>query len=297
LALEVKAELQLAKLSSGAKYILLSSFVFALVNVGVKFLKHIPAYEIVFFRGLVTLVIGYILIRKEKLNPWGNNKKLLLLRGAAGTIALILYFYTLQNMPLASAVTIQYLSPMFTIIIAGLILKEYAKPIQWLFFAVSFAGVLMIKGFDIRVTITELVVGIISALFSGLAYNFIRKLKDYDHPLVVVFYFPLVTVPIVGIYSLFNWIVPNLLDWLILILVGLGTTIAQIYMTMAYQSDRAANISNFNYIGTIYAIAFGYFLFGELLNFYGLIGIAMIIFGVIMCSQWENIKTKRQLSS
>lgn len=276
------------KISPGVKYILLSSFFFTLMNIGVKYLDHIPAYEIVFFRGLVTLAVGYVFIRRAGLSPWGNNKKFLLLRGVAGTIALLMYFYTLQRMPLASAVTIQYLSPIFTVLIAGFMLKEPARMIQWLFFLVSFSGVILIKGFDARITLTELSLGIAAAVFSGLAYNFIRKLKDFDHPLVVVFYFPLVTVPVVGIYTIFNWVVPGPLDWLIIFMVGLVTTIAQIFMTMAYQSDKAVNISNFNYLGSVYALILGYFLFGELISAPALIGIGLIIFGVIMCTRCNS---------
>ena len=273
------------KISPGIKYILLSTIFFALMNIGVKFLKHIPSAEIVFFRAFVTLIVGYILIRRKGLSPWGNNKKILLFRGIAGTIGLVLYFYTLQKMPLASAVTIQYLSPIFTILIAGFMLKETARPIQWLFFTISFAGVLLIKGFDMRISTVEMIIGVVAAICSGFAYNFIRKLKDYDDPLVVVFYFPLVTVPVVGIYTAFNWVMPGLWDWLILAMVGLATTIAQIFMTKAYQVDKAANISNYNYLGSIYALVLGYVIFDELIGIPALFGIGLIIFGVVMCSR------------
>ncbi|MBU0984195.1 MAG: DMT family transporter [candidate division Zixibacteria bacterium] len=267
---------------------LASTLFFALMNVGVKYLSHIPAHEIVFFRALVTLVVGYALIRRAGLNPWGNNKKLLLLRGASGTAALVMYFYTLQNMPLASAVTIQYLSPMFTIVIASFMLKENTRPIQWLFFLVSFAGVLMIKGFDTRVTVPELLIGMGAAVGAGFAYNFVRKLKDYDHPLVVVFYFPLVTVPVVGLYTVTHWTQPSPLDLVILLLIGLATTAAQVYMTRAYQLERAANISNFNYLGTVYAIIIGYFMFGEVVEPLGTAGIVLIILGVMLGSRFRQ---------
>lgn len=258
------------------------------MNVGVKYLDHIPAYEIVFFRALVTLIVCYFLVIRARLKPWGNNKKYLILRGLAGTIALMLYFYTLQNMPLASAVTIQYVSPIFTIIVAGLMLKEPPRRVQWLFFIVSFVGVVMIKGFDPRVSVFELLVGMTSAVFSALAYNFIRKLKDFDHPLVVVFYFPLVTVPLVGTYTVFNWVTPSGRDLILLVLIGLATTVAQIFMTKGYQLEKAANISNFNYLGTIYAIIFGYFLFAETIGVFGYAGIFLILFGVIMSSRFRQ---------
>jgi len=257
------------------------------MNVGVKYLDHIPSHEIVLFRAAVTLVMGYILIRRAGLNPWGNNKKYLLLRGLTGTTALVMYFYTLQHMPLASAVTIQFLSPIFTIIISSLFLKERATPIQWLFFLIAFAGVVMVKGFDARVTVPELIIGITAAVFSGMAYNFIRKLKDYDHALVVVFYFPLVTVPIVGSYTIFHWVTPIGWDWLILILIGLVVTAAQIYLTKAYQAERASNISIYNYLGTVYAIIIGLTFFDETISLSGYAGFVLIIIGVAMSNHFR----------
>ncbi len=272
----------------GVKYIIISTIFFALMNVGVKYLTAIPAHEIVLFRGLVSLIVCYLMLRRLKISLWGNNKRLLIYRGLAGTAGLIMYFYTVQNMPLASAVTIQYMSPIFTIILAGIMRQESPRPIQWLFFIVSFAGVVMIKGFDPRVDVMELVIGVSSAFFSGLAYNFIRKLKDYDQPLVVVFYFPMVTVPIIGTYTIFHWVTPNLEELIVLILIGLVTTAAQIDMTKAYQVDKASNISNFNYLGSIYAIVIGLLFFDETIGALAMAGIGLIIFGVYMSSRFRQ---------
>jgi len=260
-------------LTPGVRYILASTFFFALMNIGVKYLADIPAHEVVFFRALVSLIVCYFLILRKGLNPWGNNKPVLILRG---------------NMPLASAATIQYLSPIFTIIIAGFLVKETTRPVQWLFFIISFAGVIMIKGFDPRVTPPDLMIGVAAAVGSGFAYNFIRKLKDHDHPLVVVFYFPLVTVPLIGVYTATHWVSPKPLEWLILILIGLVVTVAQIFMTKGYQLERASNVSNFNYLGVVFALGFGFLLFDELVEPLGLAGIALIIGGVIMSSRYRK---------
>lgn len=264
-----------------------ATFFFALMNIGVKYLVRIPSHEIVFFRALVSLVIGYILIRRVNLSPWGNKKGLLIMRGLTGTTALLLYFYTIQVMPLATAATLIQLSPIFTIILAGLMVKEPPRPIQWFFFLLSFGGVLMIKGFDARVTPGEVVIGITAALFAGLAYNFIRKLKGHDDPLVVVFYFPLVTVPLVGTYTLTHWVQPTAEEWVVLILIGVVVTIAQIFMTKAYQLERAANVSNFTYLGVVLAIVIGWFLFDEMISLLAFAGIGVILFGLIMASRFK----------
>ncbi|KAA3631324.1 MAG: DMT family transporter [Calditrichaeota bacterium] len=267
---------------------LIAGLFFTLMNVGVKYIHNIPAYEIVFFRALVSLVVCYIMLVQKKIHPWGNNKRDLIFRGIFGTAGLMMYFYTIHEMPLASAVTIQYLSPIFTIIIAGFMLKESPRPIQYLFFLVSFTGVVMIKGFDPRVSIADLVIGVSAAVCSGFAYNFIRKLKSTDDPLVVVLYFPLVTVPVIGIYTAFHWVTPNAIEWMILIAIGLATTVAQIYMTKAYQLEKASNVSNFNYLGSVYAVLIGYFFFGEYIGLLALLGIVLIIVGVLLSSRFRT---------
>ncbi|MCE2495744.1 MAG: EamA family transporter [Flavobacteriales bacterium] len=107
-------------------------------------------------------------------------------------------------MPLASAVTIQYLSPLFTSIFAIFILKERMASIQWLFFGLSIAGVVVLKRFDPGINLLYMMLGLGSAFFAGLAYNAIRKVRGTDHPVVVVFYFPLIATPIMAVLSIFN---------------------------------------------------------------------------------------------
>ena len=164
---------------------LISVGCFAAVNLMVKFLPHLPATELVLFRSLITFAISYTLLKRKHISPWGVNKKWLLIRGLAGTTALTVFFYTIQKMPLSAAVTVQYLSPFFTAFIAGFLLGERTRWAQWFFFLVSFIGIVVVKGSSAQIPPVLLALGIGSSVFSGLAYNAIRKLKD-EQPLVVV---------------------------------------------------------------------------------------------------------------
>mgnify|MGYP006203804157 CR=1 FL=1 len=147
---------------------LLAGMFFALMQVTVKFLPHIPAIEIVFFRSLFSLIFTYILLRKMQLPIFGTNKKLLVMRGISGSIGLIFFFVTLQHIPLASAVTIQYLAPIFTALLGVFIAKEKVAPWQWVFFGLSFGGVLVIEGVETSVDTFYLWLGVLSAV-SGVA--------------------------------------------------------------------------------------------------------------------------------
>lgn len=276
----------------GIKYILLATIFFQLMNTCVKFVPHIPAHQIIFFRSIISLSVSFIHLKILNIHPWGNNKVALILRGIFGMASLTAFFITLQRMPLATAVTIQYLSPIFTIIFATFILGEKSKPLQYLFFIISFAGVVIVRGFDDRIATNDLMLGILSAMFSGLAYNMIRKSRNSEHPIVVVFYFPLVALPIITIWCLTEWVDPVGWDWLFLILTGVFTQVAQVFMTKAYQLEKASTISGLQYLGLIYSLTIGYFIFDETYSWLSLVGMGLIVSGILLNLLYEKIKTK-----
>jgi drug/metabolite transporter (DMT)-like permease len=278
-------------LSAGVRYMLISTLLFAVMNVLVKYLSHLPAVEIAFFRSMGSLSMAYSIIRYSKVSLPGNNIRRLLLRGFFGSSSLILYFITLHEMPLASAVTIQFLSPIFTAILGIFLVKERVRSLQWFFFAMAFGGVLIIQGFDSRVTWGYLLLGIGSAIFSALAYNTIRMLKESEHPLVIVFYFPLISLPITGFITAFNFVMPQPQDWPILIVIGIITQFAQYFMTRAFQSDELSKIASVRYVGIVWAIILGYAFFGEIISLQVQLGIACVLFGVVL-----NLAYKHYLS-
>lgn len=232
------------------------------------------------------------MIQRKKISPLGKNHKILLLRGLTGTIALSCFFYTIQVMPLASAVTIQYLNPIFTILIASLLLKEHTTKKQAALFVIAFIGAAMVTGFDPRITGLESVIGIVGALFSGIAYNMIRMLKGKEDPLVIVFYFSFVTVPALGLYCVFNWIRPVGVEWLWLLAMGTCAHLAQILLTKGYQIDRASNIAHINFLGAALAFLTGYFVFDEKINSQSLAGMAIILTAVYLA-----LNSRRQATS
>lgn len=260
------------------------------MQVGVKYLKHIPFFELILFRSLISLVMSYSFIVRKGLNPWGNNKKLLIRRGIYGTIGLSLLFLSIQKLPLASAATLSYLSPIFTAIFAIFLLKERILPLQWVCFLVAFAGVVFIKGFDTDVEGIYVLAAVVGAAFAGLAYNTVRQLKSSDHPVVVVFYFPLVAIPVMAVWSAFNWVMPVGWDWLILIGIGCLTQVGQVLMSHALQMSKAGPITSIKFLGVINALIFSIFLFRESYTFIQILGMVVIAGAVTLNLYLERIK-------
>lgn len=267
---------------------------FAGVNTCIKFLSDLPTHELVFFRSAVQLVLSAGFVLRAGIPFFGHNKPWLLLRGVSGMIALFLFFYTLQNIPLASATTIQYLSPIFTVILAIFINREKVRPVQWIYFSIAFSGIILIKGFDPRVTMWMLGAGIISAMLSGLAYNAIMRCKYTDHPVTIVMYFHLIAAPIMGIWTFLDWQTPTGTDWILLLIIGVLSQFAQVFMARALHADQAAKVTPFKYIGSVFAVIIGYTVFDEQLQWLSYAGIALVIAGVLLNAR---VKAVREVSS
>ena len=264
-------------------------------------IQQYPIPEIILFRSIITFVMCYAVIRAKKIPFLGYNRKWLLLRGIFGTTALTLFFYTLDNLPIAIATTVQYLSPIFTVIIAMFLLSEKVNRIQWLFFGIAFLGIISMGmskflSYDLSVAAINpwwILAGVCSALFSGVSYNAIVKCKPTDAPITIVMYFPLVAIPVMSIICAFDFVIPSGIEWYILLIIGVFTQFAQLLMTKALHADNTATITPFKYFGSIYAFFIGLFLFDEVISYYGIVGILLILIGVLGNTYFRRRKNKR----
>jgi drug/metabolite transporter (DMT)-like permease len=287
-------------MKKGILFIVLSGLSFLIVNFLVKLfgmgpeqhlfpnLQKIPAHELVLTRSIISFSISSVVIKSKKLPFFGVNKKWLLIRGFSGMIALTLFFETIHHLPIAVASTVQYLAPIFTMIFTMLFLGERILKMQWLFVLVAFIGVtliglnaLILKTNPVKLDFFWLTLGVISAAFSGIAYTAIVKLKATDAPINIVSYFPMLSIPIMTVWCLFDFVMPIGIEWLLLLIIGIFTQIAQMLLTKALHQDSASLITPFQYLGSIYAMLMGYFIFDERLNFLIIIGVGLILMGVV----------------
>ena len=276
------------KLSKGSKYMILFTLFYTLVGFGIKHISYIPAIEITFFRSLVSFVISYSVLCYQKVPVWGVNHGLLTIRGVASVLGLVLFYTTLQRIPLASAVTIHNTTPIFTAVLSMFIVKEKIHPWQWFFFLISFTGVVLINSFDPGTSYFYLVIGLGGAFFSGLAYNVVRKINHQEHPLVIMLYFPLVAIPVLGVYLLNHWVMPQGWDWLYLLLIGVFSQFAQYFLTKAYQTASVADVSAIYHLGVVYALFVGWIFFGEVFHIIALLGIVLVFVGVFFAILYKQ---------
>lgn len=259
----------------------IAAFFFSLMALCVKLVPRLPVVEVVFMRALLSLLFSYLLVKRRGVSPWGHNRPLLILRGVFGTTGLFAYFSTLHSLPLATATVIQYLSPIFTALIAALTLGEKVGLRRWACFAVSFAGVALLKGFEPDVEWPVLLLGIAGSLGSAFAYNCIAQLRDSEDAQVIMFYFPLVTTPLMLPWVLQEWIQPTPREWLVLLLIGVTVQTAQYFMTLSYQHGRPAAVSIVSYLGVLFALCWDVTIFGNEPTAWVLGGLGLVAGGVV----------------
>jgi drug/metabolite transporter (DMT)-like permease len=280
---------------------LLSTMCFSIMQALIKYLPDIHSFEHVFFRSFVTWLFCIFFLCWNKIPLKGKNTKLLLTRAFVGTVSLFSFFYILPRIPFGTAVTLKYLAPVFTAILAIFMLGERLKWIQWSFLGLAMLGVCCLKGFDIRINTFDLIIGLISAFANGLLYILIRQIGDDDHPLVVIHYFMLIASVISGSLSIPYWKTPNLHESIIFLGIGFSGFVAQVLFTYSLRGtldgenakqEDTSFLSMLRYAEVMFALMIGYFWFGEtytLQTFFGFILILIALIGMI------RFKTKQKI--
>jgi drug/metabolite transporter (DMT)-like permease len=287
-------------MSIGVKSIFIATLFFAGMNVFVKLLSHLPVAELTFFRAIFTFSVCYFLIKRKGLSVLGSRRPILFFRGLFGSTSLILFFYSLQKLPLATATLVHYITPFFTTFFGFLFLGERFRKIQWLFLFICFSGILITQSsntnlFELNVSNLGLLAGLGCCIMSAAAYSCIRKIGTEEDPNVILIYFSSVTIPasliVLWVWGGFIW--PTALEWFYLFCMGALTQAGQYYMTLAYQNEDVGKIAIFTNMGIIYAIVNGMVFFNEIPTAMAWFGIAIVVIGLLlnMFFSHKNSKT------
>ena len=261
-----------------------SAISFSLMGVCVKAVgDRIPVAEVVLARSAVSLLLSVVMLRQARLNPWGKRRGLLVLRGVIGTGALLCVLAALAQLPLAAATVLQYLQPTFTALLAWLLLRERVGPrillaalLGWMAVVVlsnptELAGMLGPLAALLGATATPLPVAgvllaIAGAVLSACAYVSVRALGRTEHPLVIVFYFPLVGLLLTAPLVMLQPVWPTAWEALALVGVGLFTQLGQLGVTNGLLGMPAARATALSYGQVPLAALWGWLFFGEALD-------------------------------
>jgi drug/metabolite transporter (DMT)-like permease len=284
------------RITTGVRHMAVGAFWFSVMSVLVKLAgERLPSMEIVFFRGILTLAMSYVMVKRARIEPvLGVNRRLLLQRGILGAAALACFLFSLTHLPLAESTLIQYMNPVFAILVAHWWFGERMGRGEWIALVASLTGVLLITrpaflfgGAASGIDPWHALIALGGALFSGSAYATIRQMPK-ERPEVVVLYLPLMSVPMSLPFIATNWHAPTWTEWLLLVGIGVATQLAQTSMTRGLQIEKTARATMVGYVQIIFAGAWGALLFGESITAWTIVGAVIVLAGMLSLVMVHN---------
>tara|TARA_B100000579_G_C22765144_1_gene821020 strand:- start:15 stop:902 length:888 start_codon:yes stop_codon:yes gene_type:complete len=269
--------------------LIFASLFFSLMTLCVKKIDNrIPIYELVFFRSLFSLLITSLIINKKNLNPWGENKPLLVLRGLLGTIALVCIFYAIRNMPLNISTVIQYTYPIFISIFAGILINEKITKNVIIASVTGWLGILIIlnpyqlSSLNIELEKLAVFIAFLGAISTSLAYITVKKLSLTEDIFIIIKYFPLISVIVLFPILLFTWVTPNIIDLIWIIGIGIFTQAGQTFLTIGIKKLPTSEAATINYFQVLFGSIWGILFFNEIINVNFIIGSLLVLLGTII---------------
>lgn len=289
-------------------WMLFASFGFSAMGAAVKLASaYYTTSEIVMYRGLVGTLMLAFLVRHQGLSLRTAFAREHLWRSVVGVASLWLWFYAIAKLPLATAVTLNYMAPIW---IAGFLFCagwwHSKNHVEWPLIAaiaMSFVGVTLVL--QPAVETQQWVggaVGLLSSVLSAMAYMQVRRLGHMGEPEYrVVFYFSLMTVAAgmagtlvdggasgKGAFSPHTWHSAGLL-----LAIGVSALFAQMAMTRAYRVGKVLVVANLQYTGIVFSSLWGMLLWGDSFDWHVWLGIAVILASGIAATFYNTQSTPR----
>lgn len=278
----------------GIFYIILSAFMFALMNVFIKLAGDIPSIQKSFFRNFIAAIFALILLLRDKsaFKIQKGDLKFLILRAGFGTMGILCNFYAVDHLVLSDASILNKMSPFFAILCSYFVLKEKFTPTQGAIVLAAFIGSLfVIKPSLANADLFPSLLGLFGGFAAGVAYTMVRVLgtRGVKGPFIVFFFSAfscLVSLP----YLIFNFTPMSLKQTVFLILCGAAAAGGQFTITAAYVHAPAKEISIYDYTQIIFSTLFSFFIFGQIPDALSFLGYALIVSMAVVNFIYNNKK-------
>ena len=288
----------LSKNQLGFLYMFLSVCAFSVMDLIVKWSDSYPLGQVIFFRGFFGLVLYYFVIPKERLRDFYFTKRPLLhfSRCFFGLMALLSIFTALRNLPLATVVSISFAAPIFTTIFSIFFLSEKVGYFRWLAVFVGFVGIIIISEPGLSSLNVYYIFPVIFVLGMSYVAISIRQLSSTEPVWLISLYFS-AAITLAGLFTIpYGWLMPNLIDLILLSLIGIFGGVANLWLSQSYKFSEVSLVTPLKYLALVFAIIFGYFIWDEIPTIKTLVGATLVITSSVIIFRRE-ILLKKQIST
>lgn len=277
------------QVQNGVIWMIIATFFFAFMGMFVKLgSPYFSEIELVFYRSFISLIFIILIIVNKKISLKTNFKKLHFYRSFVGFLSLLAFFYAISHLPLSTAISLNYTSPLFVALLITFFLNKKPSFYVCCLLLIGFFGAfLILKPTLIGNSAFAGFIGLLSGFGAGLAYLFMAQLGKVNEPDTrVVFYFTLLSSICAGILMLLEDTNLEIFQhWWLLLGLGVSATIAQLALTKAYRVGNTLKNAGLSYLTILFSSILGLIVFSETLDVLSLVGILLIIISGIVVSK------------
>lgn len=237
---------------------------------------------LVFSRSILGLVILLPwLCRKGTGAIKTNRLGLHVMRGMVGITAMYCLYYAWGHLPLAQAALLKQTAPFFIPVIAFVWLQERINLATKISLLVGFVGVFIVLNPSNQAFQWASAVALTGAFLGALAKVTVRKMTDTEPSARIVFYFSFFTAILSFLPAIYFWQTPNIEQSVLMLLMAVLSTFAQLFISRAYALSEAGVLAPFTFSSVAFAAFLGWFFWGDVLTYPIVIGVVLIF---IACS-------------
>ncbi|HEV7544539.1 MAG: hypothetical protein QOI93_3688 [Rhodospirillaceae bacterium] len=274
----------------GALWLVSGGFIFTSTSAMIRLLStQVESVQTAFFRAVISVILLLPMIVAGRVKPW-HSKRIIghFWRTAMGTGSMVLGFYAVSMLPLADATAIAFSQPLFSVVVAALVLGEKVRWRRWSATVIGFAGVLIM----VRPGEGSLQLGALVALANAAAVSIsillVRRLSDSETPLMILTQFAIFSTILLTVPAILVWRWPDLWGWMLAVGIALSATVGQYFWVQAFKAGEMSAVAPFEYMRLPFAVFVGWLIWGEMPVIWTYVGASIVIGSALYIAHREH---------
>jgi drug/metabolite transporter (DMT)-like permease len=274
----------------GALWLVSGGFIFTSTSAMIRLLStQVESVQTAFFRAVISVILLLPMIVAGRVKPW-RSKRIIghFWRTAMGTGSMVLGFYAVSMLPLADATAIAFSQPLFSVVVAALVLGEKVRWRRWSATVIGFAGVLIM----VRPGEGSLQLGALVALANAAAVSIsillVRRLSDSETPLMILTQFAIFSTILLTVPAILVWRWPDFWGWVLAVGIALSATVGQYFWVQAFKAGEMSAVAPFEYMRLPFAVFVGWLIWGEMPVIWTYVGASIVIGSALYIAHREH---------
>lgn len=274
----------------GALWLVSGGFIFTSNGAMIRLLStEIESVQTAFFRAFFSVLLLAPMILTGRVKPWQSQRiQGHFWRTAMGTTSMVLGFYAVSMLPLADATALAFSQPLFSVVLAALVLREKVRWRRWSATIVGFIGVLVMVRPGSGSLQPGAAVALLNALASATSILLVRRLSDSEKPLMILTQFALFSTLLLAGPAIWFWKWPSAWGWALAIGVSISATIGQYFWVQAFAVGEMSAVAPFDYLRLPFAVFVGWMIWSEMPVIWTYVGAAIVIASALYIAYRES---------